>query len=80
MNYWCEKLTICLENTVFKQYQVSFNYSSFEKNIMEDSIYLGFWFAYNKQITPQGRIPKIIPTNHVYMQVNNNNFITKKRF
>ena len=31
-------------------------------------------------IIPHGRIPKKVPTNHVYIHVNNNNFITKKRF
>ena len=29
---------------------------------------------------PHGRIPKKVPTNHVYINVSNDNFITKKRF
>ena len=29
-----------------------------------------------KQIIPHGRIPMKVPTNHVYILVNNNNFTT----
>ena len=32
-----------------------------------------------KQIIPHGRIPMKVPTNHVYIHVNNNNFTTYSR-
>ena len=32
-----------------------------------------------KQIIPHGRIPMKVPTNHVHIHVNNNNFTTYSR-
>ena len=63
---------------------VSFTVIMFSRPpIVEDSIYLGFWFTYKEllknKLKPHGRNPKKVPINIGYIHVNNNNFIIKKR-